>query len=45
MILFPVFASGVDTSGKFTGIVVDAGGDLPPVSLIPVVHIDMRISR
>ncbi len=36
------FAAGVvDTSGKFAAGVVNI---LPPVSLIPVVHLDVRIS-
>jgi hypothetical protein len=31
-----LFATGVnDTSGKFAAGVVDTGGNLPPVSLIP----------
>jgi hypothetical protein len=49
--LFPLFA----TSGKFAASVVNTGGkfatvinklvaNLPPVSLIPVVHLDLRIS-
>jgi hypothetical protein len=46
------FATGVaDTGGKFATGVVDTGGkiaagvvDVPPVSLIPVVHLDSRIS-
>ncbi len=43
------FATGVaDTGGKFATGVVDTGGNfaagLPPVSLIPVVHLDSRIS-
>ncbi len=39
------FATGVaDTGGKFATGVVDTGGKLPPVSLIPVVHLDSRIS-
>jgi hypothetical protein len=38
--LFPLFATGVnDTGGKFAAGVVDTGGKLPPVSLIPVVHL------
>jgi hypothetical protein len=40
------FASGVvDTGGKFAAGVGDTGGNLPPVSLIPVVHLGLRISR
>ncbi len=47
------FAAGdVDTGGKFAADVVDTGGNLPPVplvllppvSLTPVVHLDLRIS-
>jgi hypothetical protein len=45
MILFPIFATGViDTSGKFAAVVVNTGGKLPPVSLTPVVNLDLRIS-
>ncbi len=41
----PKFAAGVvDTGGKFDASVVNTGGNLPPVSLIPVVHLDLRIS-
>jgi hypothetical protein len=47
------FAAGVaDTGGKFAAGVVDTGtnfltpvANLPPVSLIPVVHLDLRLSR
>ncbi len=43
--LYPVFATSVvNTGGKFTAGVVDAVGNLPPVSLIPVVHLDLRVS-
>jgi hypothetical protein len=43
--LYPVFATSVvTTGGKFTAGVVDAGGNLPPMSLITVVHLDLRIS-
>jgi hypothetical protein len=39
------FAAGVvDTGGKFAAGVVNSGGNLPPVSLTPVVHLDLRIS-
>jgi hypothetical protein len=39
------FAAGVvDTGGKFAAGVVNTGDNLPPVSLIPVVHLDLRIS-
>jgi hypothetical protein len=39
------FAAGVvDTGGKFAAGVVDTGDNLPPVSLTPVVHFDLRIS-
>jgi hypothetical protein len=39
------FAPGaVDTSGKFAAGVVDTGSNLPPVSLTPVVHLDLQIS-
>jgi hypothetical protein len=51
-----LFATGVVyTSGKFAAVVVDTGGNLQPASLtpvanlplvllIPVVHLDLRIS-
>jgi hypothetical protein len=49
--LFPLFATGVnDTGGKFAAGVADTGGNfaavanLPPVSLIPVLHLYLRIS-
>jgi hypothetical protein len=43
--LFPLFATGVNnTGGKFAAGVVDTGGKLPPVSLTPEVHLDLRIS-
>ncbi len=39
------FAAGVvDTGGKFATGVVETGGNFPPVSLTPVVHLDLRIS-
>jgi hypothetical protein len=39
------FAAGVvDTVGKFAAGVVHTGGNSPPVSLTPVVHLDLRIS-
>ncbi len=39
------FAAGVvDTGAKFAAGVVDTGGNLPPVSLTLVVHLDLRIS-
>ncbi len=45
------FAAGVvDTGGKFAAGVVETGGNLPPganlppVSLTPVVHLELRIS-
>ncbi len=39
------FAAGVVyTGGKFAAGVIDTGGNLPPVSLTPVVHLDLRIS-
>ncbi len=39
------FAAGVvDTGCKFAAGVVDTGGNLPPVSLTQVVHLDLRIS-
>jgi hypothetical protein len=45
LILFPLFATGVnDTDGKFAAGVVDTDGNLPPASLTPVVHLDLRIS-
>jgi hypothetical protein len=31
----------VDTGGKFADGVVDTGSNLPPVSLIPVVHLEL----
>jgi hypothetical protein len=35
----------IDTCGKFAASVDDTGGkNLPPVLLIPVVHLDLRIS-
>jgi hypothetical protein len=37
-------ASVVDSGGKFAAGVIDTGGNLPPVSLTPVVHLDLRIS-
>jgi hypothetical protein len=37
-------AGVVDTVGKFAAGVVDTGGNLPPVSLTPVVQLDLRIS-
>jgi hypothetical protein len=36
-------AGVVDTGGKFAAGVVDTGGNLPPVSLTSVVHLDLRI--
>ena len=43
--LIPLFATGVvDTGGKFAAGVVDTGRNLPPLSLTPVVHLDLRIS-
>jgi hypothetical protein len=39
------FAAGVvDTGGNFAAGVVDTVANLLPVSLIPVVHLDLRIS-
>ncbi len=39
------FAAGVvDTGSKFSAGVVDTGGNLSPVSLTPVLHLDLRIS-
>ncbi len=39
------FANGVvDTCGIFAAGVVDTGGKFAPVSLIPVVHLNSRIS-
>jgi hypothetical protein len=40
------FATGaVDTGHKFAAGVIDTGDNyLPPVSLIPVLHLDLRIS-
>jgi hypothetical protein len=34
-----------DTEGKFAANVIDTSGNLPPVLLIPMVHLDLRISR
>jgi hypothetical protein len=46
--LFSFFATGLThtspTSGKFTAGVIDSGGKFAMVSLIPVVHHDLRIS-
>ncbi len=43
--LLAKFSAGVvDTGGKFAAAVVDTGGKLPLVLLIPVVHLDFRIS-
>jgi hypothetical protein len=43
--LFPLFATGVnDTGGKFAAGVVDTGGKLPPVSVMLVANLDLRIS-
>jgi hypothetical protein len=40
-----LFATGVVyTGGKFAAGVVDTDGNLPPVSLTPMVHLDLRIS-
>ncbi len=36
--------SGVDTGGEFAASVVDTGDNLPLVSLIAMVHLDLRIS-
>jgi hypothetical protein len=33
-----------ELAAKFAAGVVDTGGNLPPVSLTPVVHLDLRIS-
>ncbi len=38
------FAAGVVAGGKFAAGVVDTGGNLPTVSLTPVVNLDLRIS-
>ena len=39
------FAAGVvDTGGKLATGVVDTGGNFAPVSLIPVVNLELRIS-
>ncbi len=39
------FATGiVDTGGNFAAGVVDTVANLPPVSLIPVVNLELRIS-
>jgi hypothetical protein len=39
-----IAAGVVDTCGKFAAGVIDTGGNLPPVSLTPVVHLGLRIS-
>jgi hypothetical protein len=37
--MFPLFATGVNnTGGKFSTSIVDTGGKLPPVSLMPVAN-------
>ncbi len=36
-------ASVIDTGGNFAAGVVDTGGNLPPLLLIIVVHLDLRI--
>ncbi len=42
--MYPLFATGViDTGGKFAAGVIVTGGKLPPVSLIPVVHLYLQI--
>jgi hypothetical protein len=39
------FAAGVvDSGGHFAAGVIDTGGKFAPVSLIPVVHLYLRIS-
>jgi hypothetical protein len=44
-ILFPLFSIlMVNTDGKFTIGVIDTGGNLPQVSLIPMAHLDLQIS-
>ncbi len=40
----PVSTTLVKLVAKFATGVVETGGNLPPVSLIPVVHLDLRIS-
>jgi hypothetical protein len=40
----PVSTTLVKLVAKFATDVVDTGGNLPPVSFIPVVHLDLRIS-
>jgi hypothetical protein len=37
-------AGGVDTGRKFATSVVDTDANLPPVSLIPVGHLDLLVS-
>jgi hypothetical protein len=37
-------ADVIDTVGKFAAGVADTSGNLPLVSLTPVVHLDLRIS-
>jgi hypothetical protein len=47
--LFPLFATGINNTSeklvaKFAAGVVDKLANLLPVSLIPVVHLDLQIS-
>ena len=45
MELVSKFANGVvDTGGKFAAVVIDTSGNLPPVSLKPVVYLNLQIS-
>ncbi len=39
-----IVARVIDTGGKFAADVVDTSVKFPPVSLVPVVHLDLRIS-
>jgi hypothetical protein len=40
-----LFATGVVyIGGKFAASVIDTGGNLLPLLLIPVVHLDLRIT-
>jgi hypothetical protein len=39
----PVSTTQGELVAKFAAGVVDTGGNLPPVSLTPVVHLDLRI--
>ncbi len=42
--LQPVSTTLAKLVEKFAAGIVDTGGNLPPVSLIPVMHLELRIS-